>query len=166
MRPPGWRPSSETAALQNLPDWTGGGPRPFNKQKLAERQKAYFQCLLALPSLFGKGLTDFAHSEKASYYMQMLRTQDPSSVLPGRPAKAFQSALKDLPDDQALLALTDQVVGGADPSGSGDYDMLAICCEEDSDGGGLEGQLAAENEAPLDGMLWQPLVAVSRATGA
>lgn len=147
LPPRGWYPSSETAALQDLFECTVAERRPFNKQKLAERQKAYFQCLLALPSLFALGLTTFAHSERVSYYMLLLRAKDPAGVLPGRPAKAYQSELKGLPDDE-LPALTDGA-DGAQHAGPNDGEMLALCLEESD--GDVEEQRAAETTRPFYG---------------
>lgn len=88
-------------ALRTMPEQR---PFRFNRQKLNDRQRVYFQCLLQLPALFGRGLAVFAHTEKAAYYGLMLRATDLATVVPGKAAKTYQTELKRLIADQPQAA--------------------------------------------------------------
>lgn len=91
----------------------------FSEKKMQDRQKVYFQCLLALRQCFNRGLTCFSHSEPVSYYTLMMHNDSLASHQPGRPAKEYQAALKALMAGGtiAIAGVDDEVGVGATEDG-------------------------------------------------
>ena len=86
----GWR---ESKAGDQCVVTTTAHAGVFSLSKLGQNVKPYFQRILALSSLFAKGLERFVHTAPASYYSLLLRSEHPNNVDVTLPADKHDEAL-------------------------------------------------------------------------
>ena len=111
-------------------------PSVFSKAKLGTRQKAYFQCLISIGSLFEKGLLRFLHTSSAAYYGLLLRSDQPALVDPNRSAADHEAAFAALGPPKAA-----RTIRNPDPDASGDG-IVYSDHEEGIDDSDIEGMHA------------------------
>ena len=98
----GWERQRKDEPITSLKKST---PARFSRMMLIRRAKIYFQVLLSLPEIFGRGLTELAHTRTLGYYETILKSPHPDQVPTNRKASEYEDALTRLepvaafPDD-------------------------------------------------------------------
>lgn len=136
---PGWTPIAD-GRIEEYQSLAGAeASKRMSLKRLEDRTKAYFQCVLSLGDLFGKGLVRFSHREPVAYYNLLLRASELQDIQPGQGAKEYNRRLKGFPaiEDEgveaapALMDADDAIaVEGAVFSDSGGEDALGALVDK------------------------------------
>lgn len=116
-------------------------PPIFSRAMLTKRCKAYFQCLIAMRTLFDKGLTRFPHSGRGAFYALLLHSPTPGAVSMADSAAILEEQLVACGPAPAMLADSDGFsLVASDHEG----------CADDSDIDGLPNAKAVPRRSDSD----------------
>ena len=91
----GWRKQRDGSVLTIVETPMTG---TFSANKLASKCKPDFQTLVVLVDLFERGLTRYAHSQKVTYYVALLRSKNPGTLPFGAPVLEYENRIAESND--------------------------------------------------------------------
>ena len=129
----GWEISTAILPAHLL---TSDLPARFSAAMWSSRCKPYFQCLVFLPTLFSKGLTQLDHGQSGSFYRLILQSDKPGDIKPGEKAATYMEVLASLGTQNSMGDLDDEGL---------------VCSDDDVDVGDVTVRPRAKANARIGG---------------